>query len=987
MLSLALPTAAQPLALFESALEEHRLMAAERLIEQLPEGPEKLLARAQFAMATQHPEDSFPLIDQLRPDQLPPPLLAKYLLITALQHEVISRHGTRDDARMEALLQKGLDSTPSRYDKAELLLVQLRLARKDSARTEQIVQELFEISPAAGFSGRLRMLLANRRLKEVVAWSAPMELQARSEGRPELARYYGLATVNPLFQLDRYPEAHVALQSMLDEALASKETGRIFDLLRGLSHSTKKVEGRSLDPSLYFRVVQRLGPGDGSLRILFEGMQDHPENPSFFEQGLTMARNLDKPLVTAAFLLSQAQREKDEKRARDYERQARQLIGGRDLRGVGSSWYGYDLVYNLPAAGLDSDDDLEIWPLYRGVLRSGRAEGEIAELRARMLNIVPDRQAAWVWVEPMLDSIVEGAQNGDQHERSRQILTALGRISHAWVVPRESGQASTFAPREATLAATLGSRLAEDPRLVEELLSTLAEIEQSLTGADSAAHSLSNLGELLASLGRTQEAFDLFTAAHRTGSEYELLKLRQKARLAGTEHRLGLPSAEQRLLELASVDFGEELSPFDQPWRRATELAWLSLEQGAPARAERLARQALAAVPKNWPRHLYRRLGAYEVLAFALAAQGRHAEVEALLAQWSQEQGVEGQSWLAILQADLLLRAGKAEQAAQMVPAQAQDEASSLYLTNLRRQIYLATGQAERVSEMEREFARQVEAMMEDRPRLRRALLNSPAYTGLAFLTPPPPLTPPDNAVRGDVDHLEKVIETLELLRRREPDNQELAALSATRVRDLAQAVRADQVVVRPVLMRHSVVLLVASGGRLALWERFLDVDGLRQVIARLGALVSDPNTSTARLEADGDHLSARLLDPWRSEFPGRRHLLWLAQGELKELPLALLRLDGKPLLETMTVTYLDGPSSGPAFSVGKSPSVLLIGGSDDLPGAREELAEVRGLLPRPRAGAWARTSVLCKGWSGATGWSISPRTGFRPPAAGSGVS
>ena len=46
-----------------------------------------------------------------------------------------------------------------------------------------------------------------------------------------------------------------------------------------------------------------------------------------------------------------------------------------------------------------------------------------------------------------------------------------------------------------------------------------------------------------------------------------------------------------------------------------------------------------------------------------------------------------------------------------------------------------------------------------------------------------------------------------------------------------------------------------------------------------------------------------------------------------------------------MAVTYLDGPRADSMKPLYKAPAVLLVGGSDDLPGAARELTEVRSLF------------------------------------------
>jgi CHAT domain-containing protein len=934
---------------FELALDERRYTAAGRLLEQLPEGPEKILAGAELALDSQNDQESYRLLDGFDATHLSPRLQAKHHLILARHEEAADRFGTHRNGHLERLLREGLTGQASPHDRAELLLMQLQLAREDRARAEGIVKELFEVSPSAGFRGRIRLLQAADQTEELLALEGTLEEQARANGQLALAGEYRLHSALLRLQTGHGEAAVASLSDLLEETLKGQETAPVPNILTYLHWALQSSGREGPGREVFEDAAKRLGPGDVAMRTLSLATRAFPEEEKYARQGAAMAKSLGRPLVAASFLFALAERESDQQRAKLDRQEARELLRGRDLRGVGNTWFGYALANGLPAAGLDTDDDREVWGRYQAALGSGRTEGQISELWSALMGSAPDRQAAWIWVEPLFESIVEQTADWPKRERASRLVDALQRLRRSWVTTTRMGQATTFAPREGILAAALGARVAARPDLVEEILEGLAEEDRADTDPGRLADKLSTLGQFLAAQGRCQEAADLFGAAAASADDRALIRLRLQAALAGAERALDMPSASDRYAELAGTDFQKDLGPYDQPWRRATELAWLNLEEGQPLVAERCARAALQAIPRGWSATRARRLGAHEALAFALDGQGRQSELDTLLEQWRQEQGADGERWLAILKAELLLGAGHADQAALILPKKPQDEddASRIYLADLRRRIAMATGNKEEVARMESGIRDGFERIAADSAYLRRALLASPAYRDLRFLRGHATVATPDNAVFGDADRLEKISERLERLRRREPDNVALAQLGVARVRAMAQACGPDEVVVQPVLLSHSILLVVASNSQAGVWERFVDVQAVHQTVRRLSLLAADPSTMLERMEDDGDYLSERLLEPWRARFPNRKHLLWLAQGELKSLPLPLLRLDGHSLLESMTVTYLDGPAGAPAFAMEPSRSALLIGGSDDLEGATQELLEVRKLLPK----------------------------------------
>ncbi len=948
VLTLAISTQATPrLDAFEAALDNYRFKEAQRLIWRLPEGPEKLLAQAELAIATEHPELTYAVTDQLRPADLPPRLRAKYYLVQLYQDRLENLRGREGRQRPTGLMQAALSCDPAPRERARLLLEQLILARGDGAEAETLVKDLFAISPVAGFQGRLMILRRKELYDEALALYRLLVQRALDEGQTQRALTYRHMIALLLLRTGESEEALESVEQIFEETLSSDEQARIPNLLVTLHWSLGEAKGQALKREVIDETLKRLQPGEVVLETLFLAARRFPEHPAYFTRGIALADKMDRPLIAAGFLLEQARIESDPNTARQQRDRARKLIGDRDLRGIGGAWYGDQIVRSLFAAGLDIEDDRELRGRFLEVVKSGRNDSEISDLTSALLAGAADRAAPWIWVEPLFEDVLERSEGWSKSQRAGAVTGAIHLLQRSWAEPKMLGQNSTFAPRPRAIAEALGAGLKERPEIIEEVLAGRAELERGNDDARRTSDMVSTLADFLNFLGRESEAEDLYREAVNAGNDSVLGSLRTVGHLAQVEYSLGLSSATGHFDRLAHTDFKKDYSNYDQPWRRATELAWVSLERGLPAEAERLAEVALTVVPKGWEPAKIRRLGAHEALAFAIADLGRDDELRSLLGKWEKEQEDEGDAWLATLKTDLLIRSGRMEEAAGQVADldDVADEARRVYIANQRRVIANALSRPDEASEMEGEIAHSVDVMVGDSIHLRRVLLDSPAYMEMMFLSRPD--APPDDAVRGTTENLEQILQRLEVVRRREPDNEALAQLSAVQVKSMADAAGRDQVIVHPVQLPHSVLLLAASGGRVVLRERFVDRTRMQEAISRLTSLAADPNTTTARMEDDGAYLAQRFLEPVRSEFPDRPHLLWWAAGELKQLPLALLRLEGGLVIEQMTVTYLDSPRADSIAPLQKSSAVLLIGGSDDLAGATQELAGVRSMFPR----------------------------------------
>lgn len=934
---------------FERAVDERRYVAARKLLEALPEGPEKLLSKAELGMVTERSDRTASALKELSADQVPAALRARYLRLLAAREQASQTHAARDFQQAERLLRDGLRADPLPRDRVLLLQAQLRLARDKADHQEELLAQLFELSPQAGFEGRLQLLQQQGKTSEYLALLGMLEVQARAQNQTQNVLEFQLRTTLPLIRSGQTTRAVAILESALERSLADGETYLVSSTLLYL-HWAKRSEGRTgVEAPQIDEALARLPEGDDKLKTLELAVRLFPQKADYFQQGVVLAQSLGDSLIAASFLAERAKLETDPELARNYRRQARELLRGQRLEGLEGGALGDEIASGLFLDHLGNEDDHEVLRRYRRALELSRNEAALTDIWSGMFRSVPQRDAPWVWTGPVFESVLERTAEWPKARRASEVASLFWQLQRPAVVTRRSGQATTFGVRPSVLAESLGVSLERNPELLESLLEGLAEHERADTDPRRAADKLSTLAGYLSALGRYQEALDLLRQSLPLEQGTRLGLVRRQARLTRLEQQLKLPTASALLDSLTDSTLATDYGPFDDPMFRASELAWFHLEKGRPDRAEALARKAVERIPAAWTLAERRHFGADEVLALALDAQGKSEEADLLLEQLRAEQGEAGQVWLDTLQAERLLGRGKVEEAATTLPRldDAESDSRRIYLADLHRKVALAQGRS--AAEMEAEIAATLSRMVAESgdAGLRSLLLATPAYAELTFLQPASPLPPSNRVVHGEVNGLEKVLEKLDALRRREPDNEALSQLGAVRVKAMVEGVGADEVMVRPILLRHSVLLLVASGGRLAVTERYLDVTEVRERMRRLSSMAADPGATTETLVEDGEYLAARLLQPALAEFPGRRDLLWLAQGELKELPLALLRWQGKALLETMAVTYLDGPGGAPKFALRASQPTLLIGGSDDLAGAREELAEVRALLPK----------------------------------------
>jgi CHAT domain-containing protein len=195
---------------------------------------------------------------------------------------------------------------------------------------------------------------------------------------------------------------------------------------------------------------------------------------------------------------------------------------------------------------------------------------------------------------------------------------------------------------------------------------------------------------------------------------------------------------------------------------------------------------------------------------------------------------------------------------------------------------------------------------------------------------------------------------TIDTLRATRPDFEQLVRVDPE---DL-EAVQADLdpgvLVLEPVLFDDRLVLLVFTRDRLVARTIPLDGAALARTIARLvrglrAGNVFDPDATRALCE----ELGATILGPLAADLDAAEVVAVSATGAFRQLPFALLRVDGTYLVEraaVVGVTHVGSlrrhDTSERRFRV-DGPAMLLVGNPDGtLPGAEGEVERIAALFP-----------------------------------------
>jgi CHAT domain-containing protein/tetratricopeptide (TPR) repeat protein len=196
---------------------------------------------------------------------------------------------------------------------------------------------------------------------------------------------------------------------------------------------------------------------------------------------------------------------------------------------------------------------------------------------------------------------------------------------------------------------------------------------------------------------------------------------------------------------------------------------------------------------------------------------------------------------------------------------------------------------------------------------------------------------------------------TVDTLRSTYEDFDRLVRVDPEDLEAVQAGLPAGVTVLQPLLFPDRIALLVFSRDRLEAREVPVDGAAVEKQILKLSrslqaAHVRDPAWTTAQADA----LGALFVAPVADLLDGTRTLVVSATGPLRELPFALLRHDGRWLIEDRSVVGVThvGSLAGRSTPFRMDGSrVLLVGDPDGtLPGAMQEVDRLRSRLPAARS-------------------------------------
>lgn len=934
LLLLSCPCLAEtPREAFERALEEARYNDARGLAEWLPPGPPRQIALAEWAINARRLPYSYRLLDGIEAATLPPEWRPKYLLVRARQQSIDDLGLGQGNALR--LLKDGLAASPSRHDEIALLMqrVSWLAFREDRQRASEDADRLMELSPEWGLRARATLEDARSHYKESLGIWRFLAEHAELKGQSQLRARFVLNQAGLLIRMGQEAESAELLQSLLREQLERKEYFYLAEILSFLG--TRDLENTASWEALYRQTLDQLPPSFEKLELM-SGLRRSELKEESRQEGQRLAHSLQDPIAELGFLLLRIEQAASAPEKARMEAQAHQLLSRLDRRGMAAATFGQMLILWI-AKGLDQFHGEEMLAAYRQARAQATSFFELREIGMHMLGL-SDRPDAWVWQSEVIGNLLEDSAEVSLIERTWFLSMVVNTLERQAFPLARRGEAETYAPNGQVMASSMGSRYFAPPESVRLAIEAFVHRLRAAPEAKKRNDTLHRLAQLLFWSGRTQESLDVMAGLRRQ-PEADVY--------SHAVRQLEWTNAQQTqdLAELLRVaQLGSEPSN-KSDWRRSARVAWLCLAQQRFDDAERLARRSIEQAPAQLPFRELRAAGVSHALALALAGQGRVDEALATIAQAEEQDAAEPDpAAYSVMKAEVLADSGSPAQGAALLDTLPPSSVlpRQLYRAQLRHRIAVQLAETERAEALAEEMRGLVAAISAEvsDPFILHHLLSGPAYAALPISVSPPPLP-----VRAQPT-LAEVLEQLELLRRREPDNQALQRLSATELRQAAERAARDDLFLRPVLLEHSLVLVGASRDRLWLDERFGDTQALRAALTRLIGVASSPNASLVNLESDRELVSRWLVQPWSGEFPQTKHLLWQADDGLKSLPLALLTRDSRSLLESTDTVYVEAPTAGllPPLLDG---TALLLGGSEDLEGAREELSALRAMFPQ----------------------------------------
>ena len=922
---------------FHQALDAYEFEKASELARKLPERGARELALAEVALVSDRPDLSYLQTDKLQGLALSPELQAKSYLVAARQERLASFESQDErDKVVRRMIREGLRTAVGR-DRASLLLLKVEYSAADEmALAQDACREIAEVEdadPAFLQQAQARLAArAGRRTEAAAIWRA----LAQTAGLREQQRaqsLYSQRAIRQAYAAEPRPALLQSLRSLLEQAVASQDgyaALQAWSLLQGLSPSEQQTElldyGETVVASLEDPMVK--------LEILHEVMGplftlDRPRGLVLGQQGLRIASELDSPVLQAFFLLRTADfgdREfHDASRAR-----ALSLLEGVDPNRLRGTFFG-----NVIATAVAQRE-----PLDRQTIDSAKLTRDLQALKP---GATPrDHFAIFepyifegtnrpdpALLEAAFFPALEVALSMPESDRD----WALRRLSYYFM--RQLNCDSMAVPperRELLQEAAvrgLGARLAARPELLDPVLdSVLAHTRRQSDGfADF------YLAEWLIFLGRQAEARELLDLVKGSGIDEGWSSNAAKelaAMLVAAGDETGLELARRALPQVPDRD---------SDWEQSSQLGWLALSLRKFTEAENLGRRALELGARSPEMEAWRvaRVGPVQLVALALAGQGKTDQALAVLEQSATTHD--------LVRADVLSQGQRYEQAAAAISTlSAEHPAGGVYEWRVRRRIAQGAGDQAALKALEAAQALYLgrASMLPDDPVYAALFRQAAAPVPAPFQIPQPNTTPPTFA---------DLVERLEALRRREPENGSLKRISAADLREIMARAGPDEIYVQPILLEHSVVTVFLTDKQAGLVETFCDRTRLERAMTGLTDSLSTPDSDLEASDAERRYLAERLVKPWRSRFPDKRRLRWVGDGPLGKLPLPALPQGEDWLLQAIEVTYLDGLSALPAFALEADAPALLVGGASDLEGATLELQAVRRLYPR--GGDW----------------------------------
>lgn len=915
---------------FEEALERWEFQRAESLLVSIKDPQARLLAESELQFEYDRPDRTFVLTDKLNLSTLDPSLQAKYHYVKVRQ-EAARADKTLGELKtiVLRLTREGLRRNPRPYDRRRLIFYRLGWSDKSQQGFgREAILEMGEMGSEWGLQAEARVAQRQGDAKRAATLYRNLLELAELKGHRALAVRHATSLRRNLRNSGRKKEADALLPVLTKMALSSGEPYVIMKAaLANLAALKKRDEQRA--SALFQKFSPHLREPDLKVRLM-----ERYASKLAREKKLVILKEAEELALSAGDINLQIAMVYEQLLAssdgafRLLRKRMGKLVEGRDVRGTRYAWFSFP---SRRTASSDSGDPVS---QFRGKVSAASNKRQRVEARREAyykafssLDLQPElaREVLANFAEDLpklsdLDVVIE--LQGPWEALSIWSFGGqiLGRGENA------------FRPTDVHLGQALGFIFqSEHPRALRRALSShVSQINEKLQNRYRADR-LIKLANFLCWLGRSEEAIELDRAALRL--EPQLKKYR-----ARRDH-LVLAGRFSQATELQEKILSDSL----HPWRDWTIRASLELAAGDHLAALSSCQQAMKARPKDVsPGELaYSGLPYYMVEALLKASQFQQAEDYVL--KLLQEQERPSQELL-VLRAQAVLASGRPEIAHRIFSraGDGHDSYARFYRSLRQTEFSQALKDEARTQELAAAAKTQFQALASKTkdPALAHFYLRAPAFASLPFEVVPPPLP----LTKASTSSFAEILEQIEELRRREPDNEELGRLSAKDLKLLMTEAKPKELFVQPILLEHSIVTICLAQNQGIVKETFCDVEHLRQAMLRVSVAAAQLRRPKS-LSEEQAYVARWLVRPWREQFPQHSKIRWMGEGKLHDFPVSLLQDEKGPLLDQVSFLYLDGPMSR-VIPVDRERQVLLVGGADDLPGTEAELREIRKLFP-----------------------------------------